>query len=193
MKGQKSWDPLNYMEWKLRNAIYKKTNLCPDLALKDVDYNNSCGYLAYDLGSWAHAYLADKFGPNVLLDTFYPNNHALGWEGAFALTYGMSSEEFYKEFDEFINWPEVTGKATISESKGRHKLEDQLAILPASLQTTKSGFPTTAPSGLMQRRKRTCSTVFATWRIITHLFLISVGSASSQLRRGSSVQSSSGW
>ena len=43
----------------------------------------------------------------------------------------------YKEFDEFINWPEVTGKATISKRDGQHTLEDQLAILPASLQTTK--------------------------------------------------------
>ena len=137
MEGKDVWDPLNSMEWKLRNAIYNKTNLCPDIAFKDVDYENPCGYIAYDLGSWAHAYLAHKFGSNVLLDTFYPNNDKLGWEGAFALTYGMSSEEFYKEFDEFINWPEVTGKATISKREGQHTLEDQLAILPASLQTTK--------------------------------------------------------
>ena len=45
-------------------------------------------------------------------------------------------EESYKEFDEFINWPEVTEKATISKSEGRLPLKDHLAILPASLQET---------------------------------------------------------
>lgn len=137
MEGKDVWDPLHKMEWKLRNAIDNKTNLCPNIAFKDVDYENHCGYLAYDLGSWAHAYLAHKYGPDILLDTFYKNNEQLGWEGAFSLTYGMSSEEFYKEFDEFINWPEVTGKATISKHEGQHTLEDQLAILPASLRASK--------------------------------------------------------
>ena len=132
-EGQQSWDPLNSMEWKLRNAIDKKENVCPELGLKEITYDNNCRNLAYDLGTWAHAYLAHKFGPNVLLETFYPNNDALGWEGAFQLTYGMSSEEFYNEFGEFINWPKVTGKAKDKSLS----LEDHLSILPVSFESNR--------------------------------------------------------
>ena len=38
----------------------------------------------------------------------------LGWEGAFANAYHMSSSTFYDEFEEFLAWP----------------IADQMAILP---------------------------------------------------------------
>jgi hypothetical protein len=49
--------------------------------------------------------LAHKHGSEVLLETFYPNLEELGWEGAFVKTYGMTSEEFYAEFEQFLELP----------------------------------------------------------------------------------------
>ena len=92
--------------------------MCLGVSLQDIDYKDSFTYDAYDLGACAHAYLANKFGPNILLDTFYPNLEKLGWEGAFERAYGMSSEDFYKEFNKFLNLP----------------LKEQLSILPKSFQ-----------------------------------------------------------
>ena len=74
--------------------------------------------VAYDIGAWGHAYLAYKFGSDTLLDTFYPNLQKLDWEGAFERAYGMSSEDFYEEFKNFLNLP----------------LKEQLSILPKSFQ-----------------------------------------------------------
>ena len=61
------------------------------------------------------AYLTNKVNnQNVLLDTFYPNLKELGFEGAFNLTFGYTSEEFYEEFDTFLQLP----------------IEEQLEIIP---------------------------------------------------------------
>ena len=121
MEGKRSFSPFNYMKWAIERGVEDRKSVCPGVPIEDFDYQSPCRQAAYDLGAWAHAYLANKFGPNVLLETFYPNLDKLGWEGAFSRAYGIASEEFYQEFDEFLDWP----------------LEDQLAILPASLQTTK--------------------------------------------------------
>ncbi len=129
VEGKDSFSPLNYMEWKIRRGVEKRKSVCPGVAMKDFTYKNTCDKAHYDLGTWAHAYLANKFGPNVLLETFYPNLENWGWEGAFNMAYGMSSADFYREFDKFLEWP----------------LADQLAILPASFHATNqvSPMPTT--------------------------------------------------
>ena len=79
-----------------------------------MTYEDNCHNAHYDAGAWAHAYLASKFGHDVLLDTFYPNLEELGWEETFLGTYGMTSEAFYVEFYAFLELP----------------LSEQLAILP---------------------------------------------------------------
>ena len=78
---------------------------CPGSTIKDFSYQNSCNNAGYDLGTWAIAYLDNKAGENSLIDTFYPNLDDLGWEGAFNLTYGVSSEDFYNEFEAFLELP----------------------------------------------------------------------------------------
>ena len=118
MGGKNPFYPLEYMRWKIEGGKIGLNSMCPGVAIKDIDYNNSCTYVAYDLGTWAHAYLANKFGHSTLLDTFYPNFEKLGWEGAFKMAYGMSTEDFYKEFNKFLNLP----------------LKEQLSILPKSFQ-----------------------------------------------------------
>jgi len=76
----------------------------PDLGIADVDYGPDA-QIAYDLGCWAVAYLCNKAGPNALLDGFYPSLDRLGWEGAFRLTFEMTPDEFYVEFDQFLALP----------------------------------------------------------------------------------------
>ena len=39
------------------------------------------------------------------LKSFYPNLNSLGFEDAFNLTFGYSTEEFYEEFDSFLELP----------------------------------------------------------------------------------------
>ena len=116
--GKNQFYPLENMRWKIEGWKIGLNSVCPGVSLKDIDYGNECTNVAYDLGTWAHAYLANKFGPSTLLDTYYPNLEKLGWEGAFEIAYGMSSEDFYKEFNKFLNLP----------------LKEQLSILPKSFQ-----------------------------------------------------------
>ena len=109
------WDSLaTRMQGKMeRVQDYLEADL--DIGLAEIPYGEDQN-IAYDYGAWAHAYLARYHGAKTLLGTFYPQLNDLGWEGAFRHTYGMSSEEFITEFDEFL-------KLSIS---------DQLAVLPIS-------------------------------------------------------------
>ncbi|MDP7411918.1 MAG: hypothetical protein QF538_09155, partial [Acidimicrobiales bacterium] len=59
-------------------------------------------HIAYNYGSWVHAWLADRFEPGALLDSYYPHVNALGFEGAFQNAYEMSTAEFIAEFDQFV-------------------------------------------------------------------------------------------
>ncbi len=101
-------------ENKMKNGQNTIENNCPGVMLHDITYGNDCETAAYDLGAWAVGYLLNKVGQTALLDTFYPNLNELGWEGAFQKTFGMSSKDFYAEFNLFLEKP----------------LADQLAILP---------------------------------------------------------------
>lgn len=65
-------------------------------------YENPCREFFYDGGAWAIAYLLHKTHQNVLLDGFYPNLDKLGWEGAFKSSFGLSSADFYQEFQAFL-------------------------------------------------------------------------------------------
>ena len=101
-------------ENKMKRGKDRIEDNCPGTKLHELTYDNGCTSAAYDLGAWAVAYLLKKVGQEALIDTFYPSLNELGWEGAFQETFGMSSEDFYVEFDLFLEKP----------------LVDQLAILP---------------------------------------------------------------
>ena len=85
-------------------------------SLKDSNYGDKCDSYAgiYSSGEWAHAYLANKYGNDVLLEVFYPNLEEMGFESAFIHAYGQTLEEFYVDFDQFLDLP----------------LSEQLSILP---------------------------------------------------------------
>lgn len=84
--------------------VQSKRKSCPQI--KDVGYGNACTQpIAYSAGTWAITYLLDKFGSDVLLKKFHPNVEKLGWEGAFQYAFGMSSAQFYPEFEKFLDLP----------------------------------------------------------------------------------------
>ena len=101
------------MRNKVVNGLLNRGTECPGLKIGSMN-RDTCYVTGYDLGAWALAWLADRFGADHLVDVMFPRIEDLGWEGAFANAYGMSSSTFYDEFEEFLTWP----------------IEDQMAILP---------------------------------------------------------------
>jgi len=102
------------MEEKMEEGKTVKEDNCPNSKLNQFTYQ-TCNQAGYKLGTWGVAYLTNKVNnQNILLDTFYPNLKELGFEGAFNLAFGYTSEEFYEEFDAFLQLP----------------IEEQLEIIP---------------------------------------------------------------
>ena len=57
----------------------------------------------YLLGAWAVQYLKHEKGMDAILNEFYPAIRSLGWEEAFSQTFGRTVDQFYIEFDRFMN------------------------------------------------------------------------------------------
>ena len=57
----------------------------------------------YMFGAWAIQYLKQEKGIEVFLNEFYPSIRELGWEEAFRKTFGRSVEQFYREFNIFLD------------------------------------------------------------------------------------------
>lgn len=100
--GSKQYVLRDNMEDHMLRSIDNLSNNCPGNKLQDLNYENQCDIL-YSLGSWAMAYLAHVYGEDLLLESFYKNlTEKTNWELAFNDTYGISSEEFYLDFDKFL-------------------------------------------------------------------------------------------
>tara|TARA_A100001015_G_scaffold18284_1_gene21203 strand:- start:1573 stop:2715 length:1143 start_codon:yes stop_codon:yes gene_type:complete len=90
------------MSQKMENGKRIFLEDCPNSLLNEFN-PQFCRQPGYDLGSWGVAYLLNKVNnQRVLLETFYPNLKELGFEGAFNLSFGYSTAEFYNEFYEFL-------------------------------------------------------------------------------------------
>ena len=59
----------------------------------------------YIYGAWAAAYLSDIAGKEAFIDKYYPAIDSLGWKQAFKQAFGMTIEDFYEEFDQFMKQP----------------------------------------------------------------------------------------
>ena len=112
---EKPWGSLKQkMTQKMENGKRIFQQDCPNSLLNEFNHQ-FCRDPGYDLGSWGVAYLINKVNnQKVLLETFYPNLKKLGFEGAFNLSFGYSTSEFYNEFYEFLQLP----------------IEQQLEIIP---------------------------------------------------------------
>ena len=107
-----TWSATDRIRDKMRRA-QEMLAARPELRLAEIEYGPDA-MLAYDLGCWAVAWLCHRAGQDALLARFYPRLELQGWEGAFRDTFGMTSEEFYGEFERFLELP----------------LEEQVRILP---------------------------------------------------------------
>ncbi|MDC1048673.1 hypothetical protein OAQ80_04080 [Flavobacteriaceae bacterium] len=112
---EKPWGSLKQkMMRKMEDGKRILQQECPNSLLSEFNHQ-FCSSPGYDLGSWGVAYLLNKVNnQKVLLETFYPNLKNLGFEGAFNLSFGYSTSEFYNEFYEFLQLP----------------IEQQLEIIP---------------------------------------------------------------
>lgn len=59
----------------------------------------------YVFGAWAAAYLSHIAGKEAFINKYYPAIDSIGWEQAFKQAFGMSINEFYIEFDQFMKQP----------------------------------------------------------------------------------------
>ena len=59
----------------------------------------------YIYGAWAAAYLSHIAGKEAFIDKYYPAIDSVGWKQAFKQAFGMSIEDFYIEFDQFMKQP----------------------------------------------------------------------------------------
>ena len=99
--GNLKYDGAKEMFWNMQNGARDKQNKFPTLEYKDISWEHNPLY--YSIGSWMVAYLLDLTGkPDALLDVFHPNVQTLGFEGAFLKTFEISTDEFYRQFDEFM-------------------------------------------------------------------------------------------
>ena len=103
--SERPWPNLERRMSSKMRMVKQKRDDCKTV-LPDT-YEGECAQLAYESGGWAIAYLMNKHGANVLLESFHPKVSELGWEGAFRETFGQSSEEFVVEFESFVDLPLV--------------------------------------------------------------------------------------
>jgi hypothetical protein len=107
------WNHRQHMREAMESGLASKAEY-PDSNLGDYEYDLG-RVAAYRLGAWGIAYLLNKVGSqDALVDTMLPNLKSLGWEEAFRFTFGLTSAEFYDEFEEFL----------------KLSIDDQLKILP---------------------------------------------------------------
>ena len=69
--------------------------------ISDIPYGERA-YIAYDLGSWAIAYLISLSDLDTYRKDFYNDLNQHGWEESFSINFNMSSDEFLVSFHEFL-------------------------------------------------------------------------------------------
>ena len=121
--GQRGWT--DYRANMKENLLAAK-NVRSDwgLSLRDVETRDGqarvrelcdCGgMLYYETGTWATAWLVNRSSVDAFLFDYFPRLSYDGWEVTFQNVFGLTMDEFYTEFDAFLDLP----------------IEEQMAILP---------------------------------------------------------------
>lgn len=80
--------------------------MCEGIKLSDLTPDSDCFLMKFYWGMPAIAYLLNRVNnQNAIVETFYPNIYELGFQGAFELTFGFSVQEFYNEWEVYLNLP----------------------------------------------------------------------------------------
>jgi len=98
----------------------------PDIGIQYIETSESrnalqsicdcTGMLQYETGQWATAWLANRTSLDIFYKSYIPDIVELGGHGSFETHFGLTIQEFYGEFDEFMS----------------SNTQNQLAILPAN-------------------------------------------------------------
>ena len=80
--------------------------MCDNILLSDLTPDSECFLMKFYWGMPAIAYLLDKANnQNAIIETFYPNLYEYGFKAAFELTFGITVEKFYDEWEIYRNLP----------------------------------------------------------------------------------------
>ena len=92
----------------MQNGRQNVADNCPEKSIRDISYQDACSSAAYDLGTWGIAYLLHQTNQDALVDVFYPMLDQLGWDSAFESAFKRTPEQFYTEFELFLekSWTE---------------------------------------------------------------------------------------
>ena len=121
--GQRGWT--DYRANMVENLLSaKKVRSEWGVSLRDVETRDGqgrvrelcdCGgMLYYETGTWATAWLVNRSSVDAFLFDYFPRLSYDGWEFTFQNVFGLTMDEFYTEFDAFLDLP----------------IEEQMAILP---------------------------------------------------------------
>ena len=108
-------DDINF-ENSMREALETSKRLSkkvPGISLADVATNklrdrtfnycgNCIGSIQYEFGIWATAYLANLTSIDTVYKEYIPRAHYLGWTTAFEEIFGLSVDQFYQDFADFL-------------------------------------------------------------------------------------------
>ena len=103
----------NYLRDRMTWKMQSKNDLFENELISDISYGERA-YIAYDLGTWAIAYLISIVDIETYRSNFYNDLNEYGWEESFNINFGMTSDEFLIAFHEFLEL----------------NINDQLSIIP---------------------------------------------------------------
>ena len=103
----------NYLHERMSWKMESKNDLYENEIISEIPYGERA-YIAYDLGTWAIAYLINTVGLETYRVNFYDSLNEYNWEESFNINFQMTSNEFLTEFHEFLNL----------------NIEEQLNIIP---------------------------------------------------------------
>ena len=91
----------NYLQERMTWKMSSKFDLNDNELISDIPYGERA-YIAYDLGTWAIAYLISLVDLETYRVDFYNDLNQYGWEESFTINFGMTSDQFLASFHEFL-------------------------------------------------------------------------------------------
>ena len=95
------------------HCISVKRKVGPNIGIQDIETSESRDYLKsicdctgtlqYETGQWATAWLVNRTSLDIFYKSYIPDIVDLGGHGSFVTHFGLTIQEFYSEFEEFMN------------------------------------------------------------------------------------------
>ena len=113
LSDKEGWVSFRQMMEEAMGAVHELRGEYPQLSIRDLHDEEStyatekvCDYcvgrLQYEFGQWATALLVAKSSIDILYKDFIQEMHLVGRDSAFKQYFGLTMEEFYSEFESFL-------------------------------------------------------------------------------------------